>query len=84
MRRNLTISFDPEFIEHMDADRGKLSRGKFIEALMPGHDELLLRSGEKTSGGLATLEPMSRAQAAVAHRPTCSCPVCKPPKKEKA
>jgi hypothetical protein len=84
MRRNLTISFDADFIEHIDTDRGELSRGKFIEALMPGHGELLLRPGEKTSGGFAMLEPMSRAQAAVAHRPTCSCAVCKPPKEKKA
>jgi hypothetical protein len=66
MRRNLTISFDPEFIEHLDADRGSLSRGKFIEALLPAHDATILRpSGEKTSRGLEVLEPVGRGVAAM-------------------
>ena len=33
MRRNLTISFAEDYIKRMDADRGKTSRGKWIERL---------------------------------------------------
>lgn len=31
MRRNLTISFDEEFIGPLDEARGTISRGKFLE-----------------------------------------------------
>ena len=34
MRRNLTISFDTEFIEQMDERRGAESRGRYIEHLI--------------------------------------------------
>lgn len=40
MRRNLTISFDPGFIERMDAQRGDLSRGRYLEGLSE-HNGLL-------------------------------------------
>ena len=33
MRRNLTISFDEQFVAWMDGARGKVSRGQFIEIM---------------------------------------------------
>ena len=47
MRRNLTISFDEEFIDRMDAARGELSRGVWIEQIVEGDDEtrMMLKGG---------------------------------------
>jgi hypothetical protein len=38
MRRNLTISFDADFIAKMDERRGAWSRGAYIEALCADQD----------------------------------------------
>jgi len=62
MRRNLTISFDADFIAKMDARRGAWSRSAYIEALCIDQDLW----GPNIPGI------------------PCPCPVCKPPKKEKA
>lgn len=59
----MTISFDPDFIAEMDEDRGKLSRGKFLEALMPSHESSVLVPGE-TVRGMTELRPVSRSEAA--------------------
>lgn len=70
-RRNLTISFDADFIGQMDSERALtgVSRGVWLEELR--HPSPMHK----------TLAPQTDVSIR-AHRPNCGCPVCKPPKKE--
>ena len=64
MRRNLTISFDEAFIDLMDRERGKLSRGKWLE----------IKADDET----APTPKATRSPKVNKHLPTCTCAVCKP------
>lgn len=73
MRRNLTISFDEDFIPRMDEARGEMSRGAWIESLSvsaPASENFKLgaprvetAAPRRPRAGEATEEPVSRADA---------------------
>ncbi len=66
VRRNLTISFDSEFIEHMDNVRGRMSRGEYLEVdKAPDADEkaLVARLTNEAMDGLTRADMFRRAGA---------------------
>lgn len=85
MRRNVTLSFDDEFLVRVDRARGVVPRSRFLEGLLVGggsvkgvEREALLMEGLGSPGeGLLEGEPVARPRG---HLSTCRCGVCRPVK----
>ena len=65
MRRNLTISFDDGFIEWLDGQRGKTSRGAYLEAACPKarHIETIPQTWAAPAKDKRSPDPQTEASA---------------------